>query len=242
MVTLNNIRKAFEGQPVLKGVNLRVEDGETLAVLGRSGSGKTTLLKVMAGIHRAYEGSMRVDGEAIDHLPPQKRGIVYLYQDALLFPHLTARENIAFGLNVRNATAIDREEKVTQVLRSLRLSEHGQKYPAELSGGQRQRVAFGRALIIQPAILLLDEPFASLDFGTRREMQRLFKRVAHQHAMTTLFVTHDAREALSVGSRFAHMEDGRLHVFPDRQAFINDEASGIRDEINFWNEIDHTHE
>lgn len=238
MIELQDIRMQFGAETVLDGVNVRIADGETLAVLGASGSGKTTLLKVLAGLHEDYAGSIHVDGEPIDHLPPQERGVVYLYQEALLFPHLTVRQNVAFGLDLQNGSSAEAEAAVARMLDDLQMAEHADKYPAQLSGGQRQRVAFGRAAIIHPAILLLDEPFASLDFETRNEMQRLFRRIASTHDITTLFVTHDAKEALRVGDRFAHMEGGTLAVYPNRQAFIRDENSSVQSELAFWQSID----
>ena len=238
MIELQDIRMQFGTETVLDGVNVRIADGETLAVLGASGSGKTTLLKVLAGLHEGYAGSIHVDGSPIDHLPPQKRGVVYLYQEALLFPHLTVRQNVAFGLDLHNGSSAESDAAVARMLSDLQLTEHADKYPAQLSGGQRQRVAFGRAAIIHPAILLLDEPFASLDFATRNKMQKLFTRIVSRQDITTLFVTHDAKEALRVGDRFAHMEDGTLAVYPSRQAFIRDDASGVQSELAFWQSID----
>jgi len=237
MIELRNLRMQFGAETVLDGVDLRLADGETLAVLGASGSGKTTLLKVLAGLYEGYTGSIQVDGEAIDHLPPQQRGVVYLYQEALLFPHLTVRQNVAFGLELDGMPSAQADAAVAQMLADLQLTDHADKYPAQLSGGQRQRVAFGRAAIIHPAILLLDEPFASLDFDTRHEMQQLFKRIVSAQDITTLFVTHDAKEALRVGDRFAHMAEGTLTVYPTRQAFIRDDASGVQSERAFWQSI-----
>ncbi|MES3628711.1 MAG: ABC transporter ATP-binding protein [Longimonas sp.] len=237
MITLRNISKEFGSEQVLHDVHLTLNKGDTLAVLGASGSGKTTLLKIIAGIHREHSGSIHVGDTRIDPLPPQKRGVVYLYQEALLFPHLTVRENVGFGLSVQNAPANTQREAVDAMIRDMGLAAHADKYPAQLSGGQRQRVAFGRAAIIHPDVLLLDEPFASLDFDTRNEMQQLFTRISDAHTMTTLFVTHDAREALRVGDRFAQMRDGMLHTYDSRRAFIEDAASGVQSELDFWTKI-----
>jgi putrescine transport system ATP-binding protein len=234
MITLRNIGKQFGSERVLHDVNLTLESGQTLAVLGESGSGKTTLLKVIAGLHPEYEGSIRVDGTPIDDRPPQERGVVYLYQEALLFPHLTARENIAFGPGLRGTPDPD---VVRALLRDTGLETHADKYPAQLSGGQQQRVAFGRAVMADPHILLLDEPFASLDLSTRAEMQQLFARLSTARNITTLFVTHDTKEALRVGDRFAHMRTGTLHSYDSRQAFIDDADSGVQSELDFWAQI-----
>jgi len=231
------LRYNYSNGPELSFPDFEVAKDDRLLIIGKSGSGKTTLLKVLAGLHEGYTGSIHVDGKPIDHLPPQKRGVVYLYQEALLFPHLTVQQNVAFGLELRNETSTAADAAVAQMLADLQLTDHGDKYPAQLSGGQQQRVAFGRAAIIHPAILLLDEPFASLDFDTRHEMQQLFKRIVSAQDITTLFVTHDAKEALRVGDRFAHMAGGRLTVYPDRQAFIRDDASGVQSELAFWQSI-----
>lgn len=234
MITLRNIGKHFGSDRVLRDVTLALASGDTLAVLGASGSGKTTLLKVIAGLHDDYDGTIYVDGTAIDGRPPQERGVVYLYQEALLFPHLTVRENVAFGQRLQGTP---RPDQVDTMLRDLGLASHAQKHPAQLSGGQQQRVAFGRAVLADPHILLLDEPFASLDFDTRTAMQQLFVRLSEAHAITTLFVTHDAREALRVGDRFAHMRKGTLHCYESRAAFIQDDAGGVPSELAFWNRI-----
>ena len=234
MITLSNIGKQFGAERVLNDVNLTLESGHTLAVLGASGSGKTTLLKVIAGLHSTYNGSICVDGTPIDDRSPQERGVVYLYQEALLFPHLTARENVAFGRELRGTPDPD---AVSTMLSDIGLTAHADKYPAQLSGGQQQRVAFGRAVMADPHILLLDEPFASLDLDTRAEMQQLFVRLSAARSITTLFVTHDAKEALRVGDRFAHMRNGTLHSYESRQAFIGDASSGVQSELDFWAQI-----
>ncbi|MCB0635201.1 MAG: ATP-binding cassette domain-containing protein, partial [Lewinella sp.] len=142
--------------------------------------------------------------------------------------------NLAFGLRLRHAPEDQIRERVDQLLKDLELTEHARKAPAQLSGGQRQRVAFGRALIINPRVLLLDEPFGALDTLTRAGMQQLFKRMAREYAITALFVTHDLKEALLMGDRIAVMDRGRLHTYVSKQAFIEDPATGVGEEIAFW--------
>jgi putrescine transport system ATP-binding protein len=233
-LSVRDLTLAFGAEPVLRGVSFGVGPHETLAVLGRSGCGKTTLLKVVAGLLAADAGTVWLDGRPLDGVPPERRGVVYLYQEPLLFPHLDVRGNVAFGLRLRGLPRAEVDARVEQMLAELDLADHAAKGPTQLSGGQRQRVAFGRALIVQPRLLLLDEPFASLDAGTRAAMQDLFRRVAAQHAIPALFVTHDLKEALRLGDRIAVMDAGRLRVYDSREAFAADPASGVAAEVAFW--------
>lgn len=232
---LDGIEKAFGGTPVLRGVSGGVEEGQTLSVLGRSGCGKTTLLKIIAGLEDADAGAIRLRGDDLAGQKPQARGTVYLYQEPLLFPHLNVTENVAFGLRLRGAENV--AERVEKMLADLGLAAHARKAPHQLSGGQKQRVAFGRAAIVSPALLLLDEPFANLDVAIRADMQRLFQRLAARYEITALFVTHNLKEALLMGDRLAHMREGRLKTYATREAFIEDPAAGVQDEIAFWNDL-----
>ncbi|MFT4778056.1 MAG: ABC-type sugar transport system ATPase subunit [Flavobacteriales bacterium] len=237
MLEVKNIRKQFGDAFVLKGIDLCCAQGQTLSVLGDSGCGKTTLLKAIAGLIAPDEGSVLVEGIDLTKVPSEKRGIVYLSQEPSLFPHLSAFENIAFGLRIRNEEKVSIARKVKEMLVALGLEAHGKKLPGELSGGQKQRVAFGRALVIAPKVLLLDEPFGSLDAGTRSEMQQFYLKLAKQFAMTSLFITHDLKEALVIGDQFARMEAGKLTVYLDLQAFTSDPVSGVKEEITFWNNL-----
>ncbi|HEV7507302.1 MAG TPA: ABC transporter ATP-binding protein [Thermoanaerobaculia bacterium] len=234
---MRGISKSFGSEPVLADVSLAVEHHETVSVLGRSGSGKTTLLKIVAGLETADRGELRLDGRRIDAVPPQTRGVVYLYQEPLLFPHLDVWENVAFGLRLRGVGGEDLNRRVREMIASLELEDHARKRPHQLSGGQRQRVSFGRALIIQPALLLLDEPFGNLDAETRTGMQALFKRVAAAYRITSLFVTHDLKEAILMGDRFAHLKAGRLRIFGDRATFAADPEIGVMNEVHFWESL-----
>jgi putrescine transport system ATP-binding protein len=236
---VRQIAKTFGREPVLEDVSLAVPGRETVAVLGRSGSGKTTLLKVIAGLEAADRGEVWLDGRRIDAEIPQRRGVVYLYQEPLLFPHLDVWENVAFGLRLRRVPEAGIERQVEEMIESLELLEHARKRPHQLSGGQRQRVSFGRALIVNPALLLLDEPFSNLDGETRASMQALFKRIATAYRITTLFVTHDLKEALLVGDRHAHLRAGRLRLFDSRNAFVADPEVGVMNEIRFWESLRH---
>jgi len=234
MIHARNIHKRYGRLSVLSGVGFSVQAGRSLGILGSSGCGKTTLLQILAGLLPADQGELWLDGQAAFDLTPAERGTVYLSQEPLLFPHLTAYENIAFGLRVRKRPNAEVREQVLAMLAQLGLGGLGERMPTELSGGQRQRVAFGRAMIIRPRVLLLDEPFGSLDAPTRADMQQLYRRLSAAQGTTTVFVTHDLREALVMGDELARMERGLLTVYPSRQAFIEAPGSGVREEWAFW--------
>lgn len=237
MIEINQLSKFYGSENVLNDLELSHERHQTLSILGESGSGKSTLLKVIAGLDEPDDGDIRIYGKSIMNLPPKKRGTVYLYQEPLLFPHLTVQENIGFGLRFKKMDSIKIKKKSQLLIEKLKLSGHERKYPHELSGGQKQRVAFGRAVIIHPNVLLLDEPFASLDPGTRREMQHLFREIIDTEKITSLFVTHDIREALTTGDRFGMMIDGKLKIYETRDAFIKDSETGVMNEIEFWKNL-----
>jgi ABC-type Fe3+/spermidine/putrescine transport system ATPase subunit len=231
------LSKSFGAEKVLEDVSFILAERRTLSVLGRSGCGKTTLLKLLAGLHEPDAGAILRQGADIARVPVEKRDVVYLYQEPLLFPHLTVFENVAFGLRLRRAPADRIAEDVTQMLVSLDLLDQRDKAPHQLSGGQRQRVSFGRALIVRPSLLLLDEPFSSLDVETRAQMQALFKRVAALYAITAIFVTHDLKEALLVGDSMATIRGGRLKSYESKQAFVDDPESGVSSEVDFWKSL-----
>ncbi len=236
-LVIESLRKQYGREAVLHGVDVGVAEHETLSVLGPSGCGKTTLLKIIAGLEQPDAGRVLLRGVDVTHQPPQARGIVYLYQEPLLFPHLNVFENVAFGLRLRKTPAAEVRQRVTTLLDELGIASHAEKRPDQLSGGQRQRVAFGRAIIINPVLLLLDEPFAALDTEIRAVMQQLFQRLTRQYQITSLFVTHDLKEALIVGDRFGRMDRGTLHVYADRNAFIKDPDTGVQQEITFWENL-----
>ena len=236
MLLVENISKSFAGEKVLENLSLRVPAHQTLGILGRSGCGKTTLLKLIAGLLSPDAGDIFLDGKSILAVPANRRGIVYLYQDALLFPHLTVFENVAFGLRIRREKENVIRARTLATLESLELADQRAKMPHQLSGGQKQRVSFGRALIINPPLLLLDEPFGSLDAETRTSMQDLFKRVAEQFRITALFVTHDLKEAIRMGDGLARMEAG-LRTYDSLPAFMADPKSGFAEEMDFWESL-----
>ena len=230
---IKDIRKSFGDTRVLKGISFDLAEHRTLAILGRSGCGKTTLLKIIAGLLDG-DGQVLLREQDISDLPPQQRGIVYLYQETLLFPHLNVFENVAFGLRLRALPEAEIQSRVGDLLESLGLAGHARSMPTALSGGQKQRVSFGRALIVEPRLLLLDEPFGALDTETRGAMQTLFKDIAERQGITSVFVTHDLKEAVLMGDRLGYMESGLLHIYDNLDAFAADEKTGMRREIEFW--------
>ena len=234
---VRGLRKSFGAERVLAGLSFDLEQRQTLAVLGRSGCGKTTLLKILAGLVDPEAGELHLAGRSLAGMPPERRGIVYLYQEPLLFPHLDVFENVAFGLRLRKQPPANWRPQVEEMLACLELAAHTGKRPTQLSGGQRQRVAFGRALIINPTLLLLDEPFGNLDAEVRTQMQELFQRVARQFGTTSLFVTHDLKEALLLGHRLALLRDGVLKTYATRADFVADPETGVQRERGFWESL-----
>lgn len=234
---LQHIAKKFNDKQVLNDVNLSLDVHQTLSILGKSGCGKSTLLKIIAGIDAQDSGKVILNSTDITELKSNERNIVYLFQEPLLFPNLNVFENIAFGLRIRKVPSADLKNKVDEMLSNLELTEHIKKMPHQISGGQKQRVAFGRALIVNPPLILLDEPFSSLDVETRANMQQLYKRIAKKFEITALFVTHDLKEALLMGDKISYMDKGLLEVFDTKQAFIDNDITGVKSEISFWNNL-----
>jgi len=237
LLQVEALSRRFGNEAVLHSVQLTLAAEQTMSILGRSGSGKTTLLKIIAGLESSDTGSVLLNGNNLANVPPEQRGIVYLYQEPLLFPHLSTFENVAFGLRVRHTNNAEVQARTREMLGELGLNEHARKMPHELSGGQRQRAAFGRALIVQPRLLLLDEPFGALDGETRTAMQALYRRVVREHRIATLFVTHDLKEAILVGDRYAYLSKGQLTQYPNLAAFLTEPDIRAADEIHFWTSL-----
>lgn len=236
-LNIENIAKSYGSVNVLKDISLDVEANSTISILGKSGCGKSTLLRIIAGIEQEDSGQIILNETIITGKRPNARNIVYLFQEALLFPHLTVFENIAFGLRIRKEKKEIIKSKVQRLLQQLGIEAQADKMPEQISGGQKQRVAFGRALIINPPLLLLDEPFSNLDVETRGSMQILYKSIAAAYNITSLFVTHDLKESLIMGDKIAYMENGSLTVYNSRHDFINDMKTGVKNEIDFWNTL-----
>ena len=233
LLQVENLDVRLAGQLILHEVSFTVDAHTTMAVIGASGCGKTTLLRAIAGLIGAERGRITLHNESVDSMATSRR-IVYLNQEPLLFPHLNLFENIAFGLRLRRLAEQLVRERVRELMAQLELEGLGLRHPHALSGGQRQRAAFGRALAVDPALLLLDEPFSNLDADTRTSMQELFKRLARERGITALFVTHDLKESIRIGNSFAMIREGRLLPYRDLAEFCADPASGVGRESRFW--------
>jgi putative spermidine/putrescine transport system ATP-binding protein len=210
---LDNITHRYGAATAVESVTLDIKGGELIALLGPSGCGKTTLLRAIGGFINQSEGHVIVGGKRIDHLPPNKRAVGIVFQNYALFPHMTAAENVAYGLQARGAPRAATRSRVEEMLSLVKLVHLSKRYPRELSGGQQQRVALARALAVNPSILLLDEPFAALDKNLRLDMQIEIKHIQRLSGTTTLIVTHDQEEALSMADRVAVFNQGRLEQF-----------------------------
>ena len=209
-VDAENVSKHYGSVAALDGVTIHFEDGEFFGLLGPSGSGKTTLLRMIAGFIDPDTGSIAFDGERIDTVPVHRRGIGMVFQSYALFPHMTVHDNIAFGLDVRGIARAEIGAKVEEMLDLVQLKGFGERKPRQLSGGQQQRVALARALITSPRVLLLDEPLGALDRRLRQEMKVELKEIQRRIAITTIFVTHDQEEALTLSDRIAIIDHGKL--------------------------------
>jgi putative spermidine/putrescine transport system ATP-binding protein len=210
-VRLERVEKSFDGKTrVVDRVDLVVHPGEFFALLGPSGCGKTTTLRMIAGFEMPDDGHIRVGGEDVTDMPVHKRGMGMIFQSYALFPHRTVAENVAFGLRMRAIGKTEIQERVTQALRQVALEGYEDRRPAQLSGGQQQRVALARAIVIRPRVLLCDEPLAALDRKLRQSMQFELKSLQQQLGVTTIFVTHDQEEAMTISDRIAVMNAGRI--------------------------------
>jgi len=212
-VVLENVSKHYDDVAAVHAVNLEVRAGEFLTLLGPSGCGKTTTLRMIAGFVEPSEGHLYIGGEDVTLLPPQKREIGMVFQDYALFPHLTIAENIGFGLVERGVAREKIAARVTELLELIRLPDVGRRFPSELSGGQQQRVALARAIAFPPRVLLMDEPLGALDLKMRETMQLELRQIQQKLAITTVYVTHDQTEAMTMSDRIAVMNGGRIEQF-----------------------------
>jgi len=210
LVELSAVGKTYGTARVLHDVNLTVEDGEFLVILGPSGSGKTTILRLIGGFIAASAGEIRLDGAVINDLPINRRPFNTVFQDYALFPHMTVRANVGYGLAVRGLPRPEIAARTAKVLDLVSLGDFASRYPAQLSGGQRQRVALARAIVCTPRLVLLDEPLAALDVDLRHQMQVFLKDVQRQIRTTFLFITHDQEEAITLADRIGVMDQGRI--------------------------------
>ena len=224
-VRFDDVFKAFDDTVVLAGVSLTVEPGEIFALLGPSGSGKTTMLRLLAGFEQLDRGRLLIADEAVEHLPPARRGVGMLFQSYALFPHLSVAENVAFGLKVRGGAQGEADARVAEMLELVRLSGFESRRIAELSGGQQQRVALARALAPRPRVLLLDEPLSNLDPALREETRADLRRTVKQTGITTVLVTHEQEEAFELGERIGLLNEGGLEQVGGPAELYRDPAS-----------------
>ena len=231
-VTVHQLNKEFSGVKALNNVNLEIEEGEFFALLGPSGCGKTTTMRCIAGFEEPTSGTIKIGREKVNHIPPNKRNCGMVFQSYALFPHMNVFENVAYSLNIKqlnekNVLAKvgvyarllnrrlgrmpkDMERKVMEILEYMELDQYADRLTSELSGGQQQRVALGRALVMEPAVLLMDEPLSNLDQKLRHSMRNTIRRIQQDLGITTIFVTHDQEEAMSMADRVAVMNNGEV--------------------------------
>ncbi len=221
MLTLEQITKDYENQPLLKGVSFQVQPGETVCLLGRSGSGKSTILRIIAGIETPKSGQVLWQGEEVNHLPPHKRNFGFMFQDYALFPHLNVAENVAFGLKMQKMDGKQIRFQVDQVLDQVNMSAFAKRSVAELSGGEQQRVALARALAPQPRLLMLDEPLGALDRTLKEQLMQELRGLLHQTGIPTIYVTHDQEEAFILGDRLILLREGKIEQNGSPQEIYN---------------------
>ncbi len=220
-VEFSNITKKFDELVALDDVNLTIDHGQFVVLLGPSGSGKTTLLSILGGFLNPTSGEVRIEGETVTDLPPARRPTVTVFQDYALFPHMTVRDNIAFGLAMRKVTKSERHQRADEILATVGLEGLGSRKIQQLSGGQRQRVALARAIVVEPKVLLLDEPLGALDLKIRRQMQDELVQLQRRIETTFVHVTHDQEEAMNIADVVVVMSNGRIEdVGPPERVYL----------------------
>lgn len=226
-INIDQVNKHFGSYHALVNINLKVPDGKLVALLGPSGSGKSTLLRTIAGLEPPDTGRIIINGQDTTHLDIRRRNIGFVFQHYALFKHLTVRQNIAFGLDIRKRSPKEIKDKVEELLRLIQLQGLGDRYPSQLSGGQRQRVALARALAIEPQVLLLDEPFGALDAKVRKELRSWLRRLHDEVHVTSVFVTHDQEEAMEVADEIVVMNQGKIEQVGSPQEVYDHPATSF---------------
>lgn len=218
MLELKNVKKSYDGVPVLENISINIEDGEIVSILGPSGCGKTTLLNLILGIVDSDGGKIIYNNEDLTNVPMEKRGFNIVFQDYALFPNLNVYQNITYGL--RNNPSISTDEEVKELINLLGLEEHLNKRIGQLSGGQKQRVALARTMVMKPKILLLDEPLSALDGVIKESIKDRIKTIAKEYHLTTIIVTHDPEEALTLSDRVMIINEGKIAQFARPEEII----------------------
>jgi putative spermidine/putrescine transport system ATP-binding protein len=237
-VALTDLSRSFGAVRALDGLSLKIAPGEFVALLGPSGCGKTTALRILAGFETADAGSVTVDGKDISPIPAAKRDMGMVFQSYSLFPNMSALDNVGFGLRMRKHGAADRRKRAGELLDMVGLTDQAKKYPHQMSGGQQQRVALARALAIEPRVLLLDEPLSALDAKVRLQLREQIRILQQRLGTTTLFVTHDQEEALSMADRVGVMRDGRLEqVAAPSQLYDEPATTFVAEFVGIMNRI-----
>ncbi len=209
-ISLKNVKKSYGKTNVIKGVDIEIEDGEFCVFVGPSGCGKSTLLRMIAGLEDITSGELQIGGKVMNDLPPARRGVAMVFQSYAIFPHMTVRENVAFGLTIAGASKEEKEAKVAEAARILQMEHLLDRRPSQLSGGQRQRVAIGRAIVRKPQVFLFDEPLSNLDAALRMDMRMEIGRLHQQLGASMIYVTHDQVEAMTLADKIVVLKDGAV--------------------------------
>ena len=207
-IQIDNVTKAYGKNIVIQGLSAEIQPGEFFTLLGPSGCGKTTLLRMIIGFNSIEGGEIRVDGKVINQIPTNRRNMGMVFQNYAVFPHMSVRDNVTYGLKTRHVPKAERYKRADEILKRVKIDDYADRMPTQLSGGQQQRVALARAIVIQPEVLLMDEPLSNLDAKLRVEMRNVIKRIQRQVGITTVYVTHDQEEALAISDRIAVMHGG----------------------------------
>ena len=209
-ISLQNVKKSYGQTHVIKGVDIQIEDGEFCVFVGPSGCGKSTLLRMIAGLEDISSGELRIGETVVNDLPPAQRGVAMVFQSYAIFPHMTVRENVAFGLTISGASKEEKDAKVAEAARILQMEHLLDRRPSQLSGGQRQRVAIGRAIVRKPQVFLFDEPLSNLDAALRMDMRMEIGKLHQQLGATMIYVTHDQVEAMTLADKIVVLKDGQV--------------------------------
>lgn len=210
LLEIKEIKKDYEGKPLLRGVSFHVAKGETLCILGPSGSGKSTLLKIIAGIETPKSGQVIWEGQNLENVPAHKRNFGLMFQDYALFPHRNVLQNVAFGLRMQNLPSVEIEKRVEEMLQKVEMQSFAKRKVTDLSGGEQQRVALARALAPRPRLLMLDEPLGALDRNLREQLTKWLRRLLHENHIPAIYVTHDQEEAFNIADRILLLHEGQV--------------------------------